>query len=195
MAVTFVKAPSKLSIITLLLLYFIINSLNDEGNTKLNRNGLVKSLNWKKIRFSKHTCGIGDRGHTYFVARIPYTTKGVSYYQITWIVLSADIQVNPGPLTKTVRKRFCRDCGKSVRENQNAIQCVVCKLWSHAKCLGIGKKTINFYVENMVNWTCNWCSLPFNELNDSEIVHESNGEMLDVIIQSLMKEKTTQAKH
>ena len=33
----------------------------------------------------------------------------------------------------------------------------------------------------MVNWTCNWCSLPFNELNDSEIVHELNGEMQDAI--------------
>ena len=68
----------------------------------------------------------------------------------------------PGSNHEDVQKRLCRDSGKIVRKNQYAVQCDVCKLWSHVKCLGMGK----WYENDVVNWTCNWCSLPFNQLDD-----------------------------
>ena len=111
MAVLFVRAPSKLSIILLILLYFLINLLIDVDNTNLKGNGLGKSLYWRKIRFDKCSRAIGNRRHKYLATRIPYVTRGVSYHQIRRIVLSGDIQVNPGPSTKIMQKRLRRDCG------------------------------------------------------------------------------------
>ena len=43
----------------------------------------------------------------------------------------------------------------------------------------MGKKNIEIYAEN--DWRCIWCSLPFNQLNNSEMAHELNGKMLDAL--------------
>ena len=43
-----------------------------------------------------------------------------------------DIHLNPGPI-----KFPCKECGKSVRNNQNAMLCSECGLCIHAKCLNI----------------------------------------------------------
>ena len=70
----------------------------------------------------------------------------------------------------------CSACGKPVKNNQAAIFCDHCNLWSHCKCNGITSDTYIRYVSepDNVTWTSNACissALPFNDasLNNSNI--------------------------
>ena len=70
----------------------------------------------------------------------------------------------------------CSACGKPVKNNQAAIFCDNCNLWSHCKCNGITNDTYTRYISEPDNipWSCNVCissALPFTNasLNDSSI--------------------------
>ena len=68
----------------------------------------------------------------------------------------------PGPNGKRPPKYPCKECSKNVRNNQDALLCATCKIWSHAKCLGMTKASFKYYLDNAnLDWTCSLCSLPF----------------------------------
>ena len=60
----------------------------------------------------------------------------------------------------------CGLCGKPVKSNQAGIQCDVCQLWLHIKCLGMPMKTYGDLQVSDESWGCPSCycsSLPFAE--------------------------------
>ena len=69
----------------------------------------------------------------------------------------------------------CSVCAKNVKDNQPAILCSCCSLWSHNKCNNINKKEYKFYQDNTEEiFLCRQCrdnSLPFSKLNDIELAH------------------------
>ena len=56
----------------------------------------------------------------------------------------------------------CKECGKGVRSNQDALLCTECNVWSHAKCINLSKAGFKYYLDYPdIEWTCSLCSLPF----------------------------------
>lgn len=87
--------------------------------------------------------------------------KGTSSFQLSRLALCGDIQTNPGPRQQSAPKYPCKECGKNVRNNQDAILCSECSIWSHAKCLKISNATFQYYFNNpTIDWICSLCSLP-----------------------------------
>lgn len=103
----------------------------------------------------------------YLTSRIQYTVNAASSFQMERLMMmSGDIEINPGPVNKPKTKYPCKECGKNVRSNQDAILCADCDTWSHAKCLGMSKHCFRYYLVNSsIDWTCGLCSLP--KFNDS----------------------------
>ena len=88
--------------------------------------------------------------------------------------MSGDIHPNPGPKKRNTTKYPCGDCQCNVRDNQDAILCVECQRWFHARCINMSQETFKYYVENFnLPWTCSFCSLP--KLNDSFFEQPSDG--------------------
>lgn len=82
----------------------------------------------------------------------PHSTDQHCRFNPQRLKLSGDIQPNPGPI-----KYPCKECNKSVRNNQNAILCSECKHWFHAKCLHVSFK---YYLDQPnLDWICPMCSL------------------------------------
>ena len=101
------------------------------------------------------------RGQRFLNTRILYTDNGRSSFQLDRIVLCGDAHPQPVPTVKRNFKYPCKECGKSVRSNQDPILCAQCKICS-PQCIGLSKGTFKHYLDNPdVDWTCGWCSLPF----------------------------------
>ena len=93
-----------------------------------------------------------------------------SWFNIRRLERCGDIHLNPGPI-----KFPCKECEKSVRNNQNAMLCSECGcLWIHAKCLNMSTSTFKYFLEwPTIDWICPLCSLP--RLGDSFfLVDEEN---------------------
>ena len=92
------------------------------------------------------------------------------------LLLSGDIQLNPGPGTKYP----CTICYKPVKANQMALECDGCLKWTHCKCCGVGKDVYQSYQnESTLQWHCPRClaqSLPFNDC--SRVSSDSQGSLL-----------------
>ena len=130
----------------------------------------IKSL--KQV--SRSTRG---RGKLFFYSRVLYSVNGTSSFQSPRIVLGGDIQTNPGPNIKRTPRYPCRECAKNVRSNQDAILCVKCNYWTHAKCLGLTKQQFKYYLDHPdIDWICVMCSLPFVDA-DFSLEDISNSEI------------------
>ena len=58
----------------------------------------------------------------------------------------------------------CGVCGKSVNNNQKAIQCDICNFWVHIKCNGLNNDDYVLLQNSPDKWFCTKCSnnvLPF----------------------------------
>ena len=90
-----------------------------------------------------------SRGHRklYLSTRFPHTSNGTSSFQIYRLIIGGDINPNPGPATKT-SKHPCKECGESVRSNQDTLLRVQCNSFSHAKCLNLTKALFKSYSDN-----------------------------------------------
>lgn len=85
-------------------------------------------------------------------------------YLILILLLSGDLEINPGPKIKYP----CGVCAKSVRNNQDSIQCDQCDDWTHRTCLKMSKETFQKYVEDEESkFSCPSC-------DDSEDADENN---------------------
>ncbi|KAL9986964.1 hypothetical protein ACROYT_G001183 [Oculina patagonica] len=103
------------------------------------------------------------RGRRFLHCRVRHSTDERSWFNIQRLECSGDIHLNPGP---TKLKFPCKECEKSVRNNQNAMLCSECGLWIHAKCLNMSASTFKYFLERpAIDWTCPLCSLP--RLGDS----------------------------
>ena len=86
------------------------------------------------------------RGKRLVNTRILYTANGTSTFQFERIILCGDVHPHPGPTVKRNIKHPCKECGKSVLSNQDAILCAQCEIWTHAKCTSLSKGTFKHYL-------------------------------------------------
>ena len=72
-----------------------------------------------------------SRAKRFLTCRVQYTSKGTSSFNLVRdFLVCGDIQANPGPRkTKPSPKYPCTECGKAVRNNQDAILCAGCNKW------------------------------------------------------------------
>ena len=119
---------------------------------------------------SRHT-----RRRTFTLLRMPHNTGATSSFQLH--LKSGDIHPNPGPNKRNTTKYPCGECQCNVRNNQDAILCVECQRWFHARCINMSKTTFKYYLKNFnLPWTCCFCSLPnfsdsfFEQLSDDPAV-------------------------
>ena len=96
------------------------------------------------------------------------SARHVSYYTACLLLLSGNIEVNPGP------KHPCGFCSRSVRSNQRGILCEVCYFWYHTKCIDMPVSEYNRLSLCDEAWCCSSClkaALPFSDcsLNSSSI--------------------------
>ena len=113
------------------------------------------------------------------------SSKPVPYYHNSsatmWLLLSGDIESNPGPVnpTEANRKRtqnksfelICQECNKTVKANFKRLLCIHCNNLVHLKCLGTNStKRLKSYDQQ--RWICCRCYLKelpfFNTQNLSE---------------------------
>lgn len=82
-------------------------------------------------------------------------SKNLTRFVTTLLLLSGDIQLNPGPA-----KYPCGQCSKPVKSNQRGILCDFCDVWFHARCLNIDKIAYNALANSSCVWGCPTCGLP-----------------------------------
>ena len=87
------------------------------------------------------------RRKSYLSSRFPYTANDTRTQQLSQIILRGDIHKNPGPTEKRTPKYPCKECGKGVRSNQDALLCTECNVWSHAKCINLSKAGFKYYLD------------------------------------------------
>ena len=69
---------------------------------------------------------VKHRGKRYLPGRILHTSNGTSSFQIKkHLLICGDVSSNPGPGKKPTAKYPCGECHKNVRNNQDAILCVI----------------------------------------------------------------------
>ena len=86
--------------------------------------------------------------------------------KLVLLVLSGDVEANPGPI-----RHPCTICSKCVRNNQRAILCSKCGMWTHAKCCGVSIPEYQKLSDREDDsWLCPGClmaELPFLEADRS----------------------------
>jgi hypothetical protein len=73
------------------------------------------------------------------------------------VLLAGDVSLNPGPFTEIGNNEQCPSCSKVIRKNQPRLQCRLCELNCHLKCLGTDSNLTNY---------CQGCSVHNFETTD-----------------------------
>lgn len=104
-----------------------------------------------------------------------YSVECKQYLFHILLLLSADVQSNPGP---RVWKYPCKYCGKPVKANQQGICCDLCNTWHHLNCLPevtqMSETEYEIMGKNRSDWYCFECHLPpfsdsfFGDTGDSD---------------------------
>ena len=71
------------------------------------------------------------------------------------LILSSDIELNPGPRTP---KFPCAICGKNCPEGVPAVQCGTCRFWYHTSCMVMNP--LVYQALKNISWECCQCGLP-----------------------------------
>ena len=87
--------------------------------------------------------------------------KPLKIFFLLILLLSGDIEINPGPSFKYP----CGRCERPVKSNQKGIQCDLCDKWYHVNCEHISSESYHLLANNTDEWFCGLCSLP--PLSDS----------------------------
>ena len=94
------------------------------------------------------------------------------------LLLSGDIEVNPGPTYKFP----CSRCDKPVKSNQDGLQCNECDCWFHRQCEFMSKNIYLALAHSDEEWLCTRCSLPnfsdsfFEPVSNIDSNHDSANE-------------------
>ena len=96
----------------------------------------------------------------FFASRVKHSSHSTSTFQITRIVLSGDVSMNPGPPK-------CSVCDKTIARNNRAVECNACHRRLHIKCGKVKATEIDrIRAQSVKTWTCPCCldqlkQLPF----------------------------------
>ena len=118
------------------------NYYNDGMGELLNTYHYVKTTKTKKIRYAS--------------ARIIYYNNSSASFNL---VLSGDIERNPGPSTDDNKRKtapICQICSKTVRSNNKRLLCSHCYNFIHLKCTTDYKIAV-VNCRQPVTWTCCEC--------------------------------------
>ena len=121
----------------------------------------------------KATLAVSDMRRLYFTQiqsrRDTYTRTTLL---LALLIMSGDIEQNPGPGTKYP----CGMCNRTVARNHRAVCCDECDSWLHIKCCGIDPKTYTNLVNSNCSWICPTCTLP----NFSDSLFDSESDITGV---------------
>ena len=100
--------------------------------------------------------GSFPRVNWYLSTRINYYANSSATFQLSLLLISGDINPNPGPASSDSNK--CSSCCRTVARNHRALVCSTCKLKCHIKCENVPprkyKELLN--ATNIV-WSCTRC--------------------------------------
>ena len=107
-----------------------------------------------------------------------------STFLLLTILLSGDIQQNPGP-----NPFPCTSCGKAVTNNDKAIMCDSCENWCHISCDRISETEYrSFQTNSALTWQCLNCRVPlfsdsfFNVSGSSDKGNRSSTSSRDHVV-------------
>ena len=92
-------------------------------------------------------------------ARVLYYANSVKCFNI---ILSGDIEKNPGPVSHPVK---CDICDKTIRSNSKKT-CTICRNVTHLKYITSNKKISSNLTQGSMCSTCVQSTLPFSKVRD-----------------------------
>ena len=99
---------------------------------------------------SRHLC-LRFRRRRFFSARLSHTPTSISSFQLSNIIISGDVQVNPGPIK-------CKLCCRTIARNHRALKCGICSCDYHIKCGEVKPKDYKKILESThITWSCPAC--------------------------------------
>lgn len=88
---------------------------------------------------------------------------------VWFLLLAGDIEVNPGPKNW---KYPCRVCSAPVKSNQQGVQCDICDIWLHTRCISVSNDEYEKLQSSVEPWCCHRCclkeALPFSNVSSSD---------------------------
>lgn len=95
------------------------------------------------------------------------------------ILISGDVQLNPGPKTRLP----CGICRKNVNKNQKAMECETCLKWYHNKCTGMKDALYHIHMEHeSFVWICSKCGMPNLSNSTLSLDRVNTSNSFDVLI-------------
>ena len=140
------KSSSKAVVFLLIIVLFTIERLKNELRSEKKVKTIEEIKFWSPVKMYHIKNNLKHRGKGFHHARILYTDNGTSTFQFDRIIYVVMLTRNQVQLQKKKMKFSCKECGKSVRSNQDAILCALCKRWSHNKCIGLSKGIFKYYL-------------------------------------------------
>lgn len=110
-------------------------------------------------------------------SRLKYYPAIETNFQLTRIVISGDINPNPGP--------ECYVCKRTIARNHRFLNCCECKLQCHIKCVHVTPNQFKWIRTQNTTWSCFACAwkiLPF----DCSSLSGSEGQLKEWNHNSLM---------
>ena len=111
---------------------------------------------WKPAR---HIVFI-PRGKGYYSSRVNYYSNSDCSFHLTRLIISGDININPGP-------DKCSACNKSFARSHRMVDCDGCRGRYHFLCGGLTRRDLKAIQTGKRIWTCNKCILQELPLNTS----------------------------
>ena len=113
-----------------------------------------------------------------------YHNNSSATTQFQLLRLSGNFHLNPGPKSNGPFSRTASvgvkssSCARSLRSNQNGVQCSSCHARFHIKCSGMTSHELRLYRRlGLPSWSCITCSLPqFSDSFFSDSLVSSAGE-------------------
>jgi len=139
-------------------------SLFSPWNSRLSRAG----------RTTKQT-----RGRKFLSARISFYPNSQSCFNLSRLIVSADICPNPGSTATVNISAKCAVCKRTMAKTHRAVTCDSCSKWCHIKCGGV---SVNEYrrlqMEDEIPWICPICTVPSDPEPLHSFVDDSTLEVL-----------------
>ena len=93
------------------------------------------------------------------------------------LILSGDIELNPGPGLGPGPKFPCGICCKPVKSNQKAIQCDGCNKWFHTRCNSISHSDYSMLANCEDKWFCSKCLMTELPIGEVSFCEDSNYDL------------------
>lgn len=79
-----------------------------------------------------------------------------SFLVLSLLLLSGNVELNPGPHYK----HPCGSCTKPVKPNQRGVQCDICDIWYHTRCMLMSPDRYEGLATLSAVWICSSCGVP-----------------------------------